>query len=432
MLAALSRLVERAANERPRLAKLSDRAATAFVVALIAIAAVGAGVWWFIDSSRVLPVVFAVLVVSCPCALSLATPAALAASAGALGRRQILCVRPDTIEALSRVTDVVLDKTGTLTTGDVRLTGVTSCGSMDADRCKSIAVALEAGASHPIARALADAARDGSVVARDVVAVPGCGVEGTLDGVRYRLGRPQWVGELCRAPVPMHEVAANEISIALGSESAWLAWLRFGDTLRPSAAALVASLRDMGLRVSMLSGDREATVRHVAAALGIDDWRASASPDDKRAYVGALQAQGAIVAIVGDGINDAAALARADLSIALGNAATLTQWTADAVVLGSDLARIAFALRAARQTFRVIRQNIGWAIGYNVIAIPLAACDLLSPLAAAVGMSVSSLVVVGNAWRLSRLGRSDDVTDRTNRARHVADSDLRTAVASIT
>jgi len=157
-------------------------------------------------------------------------------------------------------------------------------------------------------------------------------------------------------------------------------------------------------------------VMQIARAAGIDDWHAAASPDSKRAFVGALQALGAVVAMVGDGINDAPGLARANVSIALGNAATLTQWTADAVVLGGDLTRISFALRAARQTFRVIRQNLGWALAYNIVAIPLAASDHLSPLAAAVGMSVSSLVVVGNAWRLSRMSRIEPSVARPSPA----------------
>ena len=428
-LAALSRLVERAANERPRIARLSDRAATAFVVALLGIATVSAIAWWIIDPARALPVAFAVLVVSCPCALSLATPAALAAAAGALGRRQILCVRPDVLETLSRVTHVVLDKTGTLTTGDVTLTDLATYGAADADNCRAIAAALEQGAAHPIARALADAR--GERVARDILAVTGCGVEGTLDGVRYRLGKPDWVAGVCGAPPPDNAVTATESTIALASASGWLALLRFGDPLRPSAPALVASLRELGLRVLLASGDREATVRRVADVLGIAEWRANASPDDKRGYIGALQGNGAIVAIVGDGINDAPALARANVSIALGNAATLTQWTADAVVLGGDLTRIPFALRAARRTFRVIRQNIGWAIAYNVVAIPLAVTDHLSPLAAAVGMSVSSLVVVGNAWRLSRLDRVDDFTRRSHRAGAVARAPIAGARASL-
>jgi Cu2+-exporting ATPase len=412
-LSALSRLVERAANERPRIARLSDRAATLFVLALLAIAGIGAVVWWVIDPARALPVTFAVLVVSCPCALSLATPAALAAAAGALGRRQILCVRSDALETLSRVTHVVLDKTGTLTTGDVQLTGITTFGARDAEFCKAVAASLEQGAAHPIARALAGAARDDCVV-REITAVPGYGMEGSFDGVRYRLGRPDWVAGICTMPLPADAAMDVETTTGLASEAGWHALLRFGDTLRPSAATLVAALRDMRLHVLLVSGDREATVRQAADAAGISDWRAGASPDDKRACVAALQAQGAVVAMVGDGINDAPGLARANVSIALGNAATLTQWTADVVVLGGDLERVAVALRAARRTFRVIRQNLGWALAYNIVAIPLAVSDHLSPLAAAVGMSVSSLVVVGNAWRLSRTNRIEDEPDRSH------------------
>jgi len=404
-LAALSRLVERAANERPRIARLSDRAASMFVVALLAIAAIGVVAWWAIDPSRALPVAFAVLVVSCPCALSLATPAALAAAAGAMGRRHVLCVRPDALETLSRVTHVVVDKTGTLTTGDVRLTGIACHGDTDAEACRSIAAALEQWSAHPIARALAPYAHDRA--ARDIVAVPGCGAEGVVDGVRYRLGRPDWAVAICVSPSPVDDAgaAAAETIAVLARDSGCLASLRFGDALRPSAPSLVASLRSMGVAVSLVSGDRESTVTQIAQAAGIDDKHAAATPEAKRAFVAALQARGAVVAMIGDGVNDAPGLARADVSIALGNAAALTQWTADAVVIGGDLARVAFAFRAARRTFRVIRQNLGWALVYNVVAIPLAVSDHLSPLAAAVGMSVSSLVVVGNAWRLSRMSR---------------------------
>jgi len=404
-LAALSRLVERAANERPRIARLSDHAASVFVVALLAVAAISGAAWWTIDPSRALPVAFAVLVVSCPCALSLATPAALAAAAGAMGRRHVLCVRPDVLETLSRVTHVVLDKTGTLTTGDVHLTGITCHGTTDAEACKAIAGALEQGATHPIARALALQPRD--LAAQDIVAVPGCGVEGVVDGVRYRLGRPDWAAAICALPASLDDVDGEgaETVVLLASDSGWIGSLRFGDTLRPSARSLVTSLRTMGLRVSLVSGDRESTVAQIAQAVGIDDQHAATKPDAKRAFVAALQARGAVVAMIGDGLNDAPGLARADVSIALGNAAALTQWTADAVMIGGDLARIAFAFRAARRTFRVIRENLGWALVYNLLAIPLAVSDHLSPLAAAVGMSVSSLVVVGNAWRLAGMNR---------------------------
>ena len=348
-LAALSRLVARAADARPRIARLSDRVATAFVASLLAVAALCALAWWTIDPARALPVALAVLVVSCPCALSLAIPAALASAAGALGRRQVLCVRADALETLSRVTHVVLDKTGTLTTGDLRVTGIGCFSEPDAGRCQAIASALEQGSTHPIALALA---RDfaGGLEARNLVAVPGCGVEGVIDGVRYRFGRPAWVSDFCTEPMPQtDEQVAGETAVALADATRWLAFIRFGDRLRPTASGLVRALQEAGVDVTLLSGDCEATVAQVARVAGIGTWRAEARPDDKRSHVAALQARGAVVAMVGDGVNDAPSLAQADVSLTLGSAAALTQWTADAVVLGDDLARVAFALHAARR-----------------------------------------------------------------------------------
>jgi Cu2+-exporting ATPase len=402
-LAALSRLVARSADARPRIARLSDRVATWFVASLLVIAALCMLAWSVIEPARALPVALAVLVVSCPCALSLAIPTALASAAGALGCRQVLCVRPDALETLSRVTHVVLDKTGTLTTGDLRVTGIASFSDAGAVRCRAIASALERGSTHPIALALVDDF-SGGLEAHDIVAIPGCGIEGVVDGVRYRFGRPAWVAGSCATPMPqINAPAAGETVVALADATRWHASFRFGDRLRPTASGLVDALRKAGLGVTMLSGDCEATVAHVARAAGIGTWRAQARPEDKRAHIAALQARGAVVAMVGDGVNDAPSLAQADVSLALGNAAALTQWTADVVVLGDDLTRVAFALDAARRTFRVIRQNVGWALAYNLVAIPLAATGGLSPLAAAAGMSISSLLVAGNAWRLTRL-----------------------------
>ena len=404
-LAALARLVERAASHRPRVARLADRVAAMFVAGLLALAMVSAIVWGVLDPARAIPIALAVLVVSCPCALSLATPAALAAAAGALSRRQILCVRADAVETLSRVTHVVVDKTGTLTTGRVRVTGIARLGDLDDVQCRALAAALEQGSAHPIAQALRTDATAADT-AHDLVAVAGQGVEGTVSGRRYRLGRIDWVAERCAKPVPAGVVALPGESVAaLASETGWVAILRFGDALRPDARALVCELQQLGLRVSLLSGDRNDAVAQVAKAVGIDDWHAEATPDAKRAFVARLQRGGAVVAMIGDGINDAPSLAQADVSMALGSAATLTQWTADAVMLGDALTRVGFALRAARRTFRVIRQNMAWALAYNAVAIPLAATGHLSPLAAAVGMSVSSLVVVGNAWRLTAIAR---------------------------
>ncbi len=403
-LAALGRLVERAASERPRVARLADRVAASFVAVLLVFALATGLAWWYLDPARALAVTFAVLVVSCPCALSLATPAALAAVAGALGRRQILVVRGDALETMARVTHVVLDKTGTLTTGRLQLTEVEPLHGNERAACIAIAAALERGSEHPIAGALRAASPPAETVlaARDVVALPGSGIEGVIEGRRYRLGRPDWVAALHGRPLEAGAVAPDAIAVALGNEAGWVASLSFSDSLRPGAQALVAMLQEVGIEVSLLSGDRDEIVRNVAQTVGIADHRGNARPEEKRARIAELQRGGAIVAMVGDGVNDAPSLAQADVSLSLGSAATLTQWTADIVVLGDDLPRIAEAIIRARQAFRVIRQNLVWAFGYNLVAIPMAATGHLTPLAAALGMSVSSLLVVGNALRLLR------------------------------
>ena len=400
--AALARLVARAAEAKPRLARIADRAAAWFVGALLAVAAGSALAWFALDASRALGVAVAVLIVSCPCALSLATPAALAAGAGALGRRGILAVRPDALETLSRVTHLVLDKTGTLTRGALRLSTVQPLGDLTREQCIATAAALERGSTHPIAAALR-AAGSLDMNASDVVAVPGQGVEGTIDGRRYRCGRPAWAGALHGAPLPGDDVAPDAVRVALADESGWLAWLALSDELRAGARELVAIARSLGIAVCLLSGDRRPTVEHAAKLAGIVEYVTDAAPEEKRAFVAALQRDGAVVAMVGDGINDAPSLAQADVSLSLGSANALTQWTADVVVVGDDLHEVGIAMSASRRIFRVVRQNLAWALAYNAIAIPLAAAGQLVPLAAAVGMSASSILVVANASRLARL-----------------------------
>jgi len=401
-VAALARLVARAAEAKPRVARLADRAAAWFVGALLAVAACTALAWFALDASRALGVAFAVLIVSCPCALSLATPAALAAGAGALGRRGILAVRPDALETLSRATHLVLDKTGTLTTGSVRLSAAEPLGDLEPEQCIAIAAALEQGSTHPIAAALR-AAGTADTSAGDVVAVSGQGVEGVIDGRRYRCGRPAWAGALHGAPPPGEDVAPDAVRVALADESGWLARFVLSDALREGAGELVAAARSMGIAVCLLSGDRRATVEHAAKLAGITDFHGDATPEAKRAFVAALQRDRAVVAMVGDGVNDAPSLAQADVSLSLGRASALTQWTADVVVLGDDLRDLGVAMSTSRRIFRVIRQNLAWALAYNAIAIPLAAAGQLVPLAAAVGMSASSILVAANASRLARL-----------------------------
>jgi Cu2+-exporting ATPase len=404
-LASLARLVERAADARPRAVRFAEHAA-AWFVGLLLIVAIGAALYWSQhDASRVLPIVFAVLVVSCPCALALATPAAMAVAGGALGRRGVLAVRADAVESLARADYVVFDKTGTLTVGRPRIAAVDVEGRVDRDACLAIAAALEAGASHPIADAFGAFHRN-EAQAHDLLVVPAEGVEGRVDGRRYRCGRPSWVAAIAQA-MPEGPVAGDTIVVALGDERGRLATFALDDALREGTPALVRALRRRGMAVTLLSGDREPVVRRIAALAGVVRWRAEMRPEGKRAFIQDRQDEGARVAMVGDGLNDAPSLAQADVSIALGDAATLTRWTADIVVLGDDVRRVGDAFVIARRTLAVVRQNVAWAVAYNVVAIPLAAAGLVSPLAASVGMAASSLVVVGNALRLSRNNPSD-------------------------
>ncbi len=405
-LSAIERLVERAAAERPRVARVADRVATWFVSALLALAALTAIVWWQLEPARALAVTFSLLVVSCPCALSLATPAALAAASGALGRNHVVIARADALEALAATSHVVLDKTGTLTTGRIELLQTLPLAGWSADEALALAAALEAQSEHALARAFRAAATGRGLPGASPLAIaPGEGVAGTALGREWRLGRPQYVAALSGAALPAEaaKVDSEATLVGLGDRQGFAALFALGDRLRPGAAELVRRLRVAGILPVLLSGDRAATVAAVAARIGIDDARGDALPEDKRAAVVALQQQGAVVAMVGDGINDAPSLAQAQVSVSLGSATPLAQWTADVVVLSDDLTLVAAAIRHARRTLAVVRQNLFWAFVYNAVAIPAAALGYVTPLLAAAGMSVSSLVVVVNALRVARL-----------------------------
>ena len=406
-LAAVERLAERAMGERPRVARVADRIAAWFVGALLVLAAVTALVWWQLDPARALAVTFAVLVVSCPCALSLATPAALAAAAGALSRRQVVVARADALETLSRVTHVVFDKTGTLTTGRIVLRDVLLQRGMARGEAVALAAALEARSEHPFARAFRDAVSDPTTLpsVHHLAVIPGNGVEGIVAGARTRLGRPAFVAALSGTPLPAEAAGIEGVAtvVALGDSAGIIALFVLTDATRPGAADLVLRLARIGIVPMVLSGDGAATVAAVAKELGIADARGDALPEDKRETIVRMQAAGAVVAMIGDGINDAPSLAQAQVSLCLGSATPLAQWTADVVVLSDELPRIAEAIVHARRTFRVVRENLAWAFVYNLVAIPAAAFGYVTPLVAALGMSASSLIVVGNALRLTRV-----------------------------
>lgn len=398
-LASIVRLLDHALAEKPRLARLADRFAGWFVLALLLAAAASYVLWHGTDPDRALWIMVAVLVISCPCALSLATPAALTAATGHLAQLGVLTTRGHALETLARASDVVFDKTGTLTHGDMRLTGSHSWRG-DTAPALSLAAALEAGSEHPIARALL-AAAPGTPAAADLVSVAGQGVEGVVDGHRYRLGRPDFVAALSGDAPPRPAGWPRDVTtVALGDADGWLALFAVGDTLRGDAAATVAALQQAGLRVHLLSGDAADTAQAVAGRLGIGEVCGAASPEDKLDYVAALQAQGRRVLMLGDGVNDAPVLSRADVSIAMGGGTDVARDSGDMVLIGDTLAPLASAVSLSRRTLRVIHQNLWWAALYNLLALPLAISGHVTPAWASLGMAASSLLVVGNALRL--------------------------------
>jgi Cu2+-exporting ATPase len=394
-LSHLVRLVEQAGAGKPRLALWADRIAAWFVAALLLFAVLVFVAWQLLEPARAWEVAIAVLVVSCPCALSLATPSALAAATDLLVGRGILIVKPHVLETLHRATHVIFDKTGTLTEGRPVLQRTTVLGQMDAQRCLALAVALEAGSKHPLAAALRRAGPADVVPAEAMLNVPGQGVSGMIDGVAYRLGNAAFAGA---APGFARDVSC----VFLSSGGVPLARFDIADALRPGAAAVVRRFLQRGQRVILLSGDDQPVADIVAAQLGIDTALGGQLPADKLAYLRTLQQQGSVVAMVGDGINDAAVLSAADVSFAMGGGAALAQLHADCVLLSGRIESLGEAAATAARTLRVIRQNLAWTSVYNALAIPAAAFGLLNPWLCAAGMSLSSALVVGNALRLRR------------------------------
>ena len=399
-LAALIRLIERAGQGKPVIAQWADRVAAWFVAGLLLLAITVLLFWLWHDASRAWPVAIAVLVVSCPCALSLATPSALAAATNRLLQQGVLVMQPHVLETLHRATHIVFDKTGTLTEGRPVVRQVTVFGAHTEIQVLQMAAALEAGSAHPIAHAFASFAI-ADVQVTNPVFVHGQGIEGQINGKAFRIGHAQFVADLA-GEVPAHVSAAGVTEIYLGTEREWIARFALADGLKPEAKSTVAWFKSRGLRVILLSGDAPDIATEVASILTMDEAHGAMLPQQKMAFVQELQQQGATVVMVGDGINDAAVLRAADVSFAMGSGAALAQSHADAVLLSAGLVSLRDASMAADACMRVIRQNLAWATLYNLAAIPAAAMGVLSPWMAGVGMSASSALVVLNALRLQR------------------------------
>jgi len=395
-LGTISRLSERARYARPGFVTLADRVASYIVIALLVVAAGVAATWAVVDPARAFVVTLSVLVVTCPCALALATPAAFAAAGSRLSQLRLLVTNGNAIEALSRASLVMFDKTGTLTMGRPTISRVEVLDQRFTEaQCRDIASALEAASNHPLAHAFVHA--DDGLSVEDYRVDAGRGVSGVIEDREWRLGSAAFAGA---SPGPADDTVTH---VFLAVDDAPVARFDLEDNLRPDAAETLNALRRAGLGVELISGDHRAAVAAVAAELGIDRFHAGCGPADKLAIIEAAQADGERVIMVGDGINDAPVLAGADTSIAPAHGAMLAQTTADIIMLGDSLAPLVTAVDMARRTMRIVRQNIGWAIVYNTLALPLAAAGLVPPWLAAIGMSTSSLVVVLNALRLSRV-----------------------------
>ena len=402
-LSGITRLLENAQVSRPRVARVADRLARWFVAGVLLAAGITALAWSQLDPARAFEITLSVLVVTCPCALALAVPVALTAATGTLAERGLLTVNSDALESLHGVTDIVFDKTGTLTRGAPRIRRTVVLGDVPEDECLALAAGLEAHANHPIAEAFRAVARVTRHFAQSEQQ-PGLGIKGKCEGVTYRIGAAAFALPHATLEAPTKNGSWVLLSRESDVRSEPLAWFEIEDSLRAESAAVVAQLKDKGFNVHLFSGDTESTVMQVAARVGIASAVARLKPEEKLARVRALQDEGRRVLMIGDGINDSPVLAGADVSIAMGSGAALAQSSADFVLAGK-LAALPASLVVAGDARRIMRQNLGWAAGYNLLALPLAAAGLVAPWMAAIGMSASSLLVTVNALRIRRAAR---------------------------
>ncbi|HEV2058720.1 MAG TPA: copper-translocating P-type ATPase, partial [Solirubrobacteraceae bacterium] len=412
-LAQIVRLVEQAQAAKAPVQRLVDRVAAVFVPTVLAIAAATFAVWWLAvgDPAAGLLASVAVLIIACPCALGLATPTALMVGAGRGAALGVLIKGGDVLQRSRKVDTVVFDKTGTLTRGQMALTDVRAADGDDEGQVLAIVAAAEALSEHPIAAAVVAGARDRRLAFPDVadfLAVAGRGVRANVAERTVSVGRRAFMADEQLALPPALKTAAAELesngrtAIFGGWEGSVRLVAGVADTVKDEAAETVAALHELGLQTAMITGDNARTAQAIADAVGIDRVIAEVMPADKADEIRRLQDEGRIVAMVGDGVNDAPALVQADLGIAIGTGTDVAIESSDLTLISGDLRGVVTSIRLARQTFRVILQNLGWAFGYNTAMIPLAAAGLLHPILAGAAMALSSVSVVSNSLRLRR------------------------------
>jgi Cu+-exporting ATPase len=411
-LAQIAKLVTDAQTGKAPAQRLADRISGVFVPIVIALSVATLGYWLGTGAgaAAAFTAAVAVLIIACPCALGLATPTALMVGTGRGAQLGLLIKGPEILESTRRVDTIVLDKTGTVTTGSMSVVDVVAADGEDRDEVLRLVGALEDASEHPIARAIAEAAgRRGPLPAVEGFANrEGLGVEGIVDGHGIQVGRPALLAEWSLR-VPAELDAARRDAEAQGRTAVLGAWdgavrglVVVADTVKPTSPEAVASLRALGLRPVLLTGDNRATARAVADEVGVDEVIAEVMPADKADVIRRLQDEGRVVAMVGDGVNDAPALAQADLGLSIGTGTDVAIEASDLTLVSGDLRAAASAIRLSRATLRTIKQNLAWAFGYNLAVVPLAAIGLLNPLIAGAAMGLSSVSVVANALRLRR------------------------------
>lgn len=410
-LSSLVRMMESAATEKPPLVQLADRYASLFLTIILGLSIISAVIWWQIDPSRAIWIAVTVMVITCPCALSLATPSVMSATIGQLARNGTLVARGRAVESLAQATHFVFDKTGTLTQGRLNIIKsiyYENSSNFDERAISSISVYITSTSSHPISRALYSFISSRTISSTafpnsELNEIPGKGIEMHYQGETYRLGNLAFIKELHGKDIDIPAVLQGKTISVLGDTHGYLALYALEDSLRKEAKELIDFLHKHGKSVLLLSGDRQDVVTKAAADLGINTAKGNLSPVDKYDAVKKLQHQGAIVAMIGDGMNDGPVLSIANTSIAMGQGAPISQARSDIVLISNDLRDLIYAVKTTRKSLSLIRQNLGWAVLYNVIAIPAAMTGILAPWHAAIGMSVSSIIVVLNSLRIYSL-----------------------------
>ena len=407
VLSRIIELSEKVHGKKPEFTEFANKIGSWFVLVVIVIAISVAWYWTIVNPALALPSTIAVLVATCPCALALAAPAAFTSAVTTLLRSGIAVTDKNAIEIIPKCNHVIFDKTGTLTAGRLKLESIECLGDLSGDECLSIAVALEIHSEHPVAKSIIrHSISTADRIASDIISFPGAGIKGKIDNNNYYIGTPGFVSSNTNLQSECTDKQHNSNSktvVLLTNENGLLGKFVFADMIRPDAHELINFIKASGRGVSLLSGDQPGCVDEIARELGITGKKGGLKPEDKLQILQELRADNNIILMVGDGINDAPVLAAADTSIAMGSGSDLAKIRAQMILLNNNLASIQTVLRVCRKTSRIITQNIVWAVGYNLSIVPVAAMGLVAPWMAAIGMSVSSLIVITNALRIGKL-----------------------------